>query len=431
MSLRQSAAFVPAADRERLNSRSSLNLNSAFAASLFAFSFQLVTLLSSSMPTRSDIALSAATALSAAPAPTALVGFDGFIDEIIRVVDTRHSMSHDGYTSISTIEQFAARVGSAAGKSTNIELVVHEERFGGNGPLMAGALGRLGAIVTFIGAVGRYDDPVKLHPLYTELKNRCQMVIPVAPPAHTDALEFADGKLMLGKPANVQLVTWDRLKTIVGLDALRTAIASSSLLGIVNWTMLGGVESIWQGLMSEVFPVITQRPRIFIDLSDPAKRTDEDIRRALGLLAQLNTFTPVSLGLNLAEAERIAHVVGVSAFTDSSATLGQTVMHAAKLLREELQLNTVVIHPREGAGGATATDAAWFDGPFTRDPKLSTGAGDHFNGGFALAQTLNMTLAECLAVGCATSGVYVRDALSPTRERLISFLRELPAGING
>src|SRR5262249_42551420 len=152
--------------------------------------------LPSRMPSRSDIAHAAAAALEARRAQgfrSGLIGFDGFIDSIIAVVDKRRDMSPGGYDRIREIPQFAQRVGAAAGKSTNIELVVKEDRFGGNGPLMAGALGRLGMPTTYIGAVGHEDNPGVLHPLYEELGNRCREVIPVAPPAHTDALEFDDG----------------------------------------------------------------------------------------------------------------------------------------------------------------------------------------------------------------------------------------------
>jgi sugar/nucleoside kinase (ribokinase family) len=59
-------------------------------------------------------------------------------------------------------------------------------------------------------------------------------------------------------------------------------------------------------------------------------------------------------------------------------------------------------------------------------PRLSTGAGDHFNAGFALAQAAGLPLEECLAVGTATSGAYVRDAESPTLPRLCDMLATLP-----
>lgn len=387
---------------------------------------------------RARIAASAADRLAGAvELPASLVGFDGFVDAIIQVVDRRRDMTPAGYDPIRTIPQFAARVGAAAGKSTNVELVVREERFGGNGPLLASALGRLGSPVTYIGAVGSPEDHRRLHPLYTPMLDRCRRVIPVAPPAHTDALEFEDGKIMLGQPANVQLVTWERLVQAVGEEQLADLVAAAPLLGIVNWVMMGGVEGIWRGLVRRVLPAVVRRDpsvrrRVFIDLADPAKRTDEDVRRAMGILSEMNQVVPVTLGLNHAEAERIGAAMGIDPFDDSaSRTLGAAVESTAREIRDRLGLACVVIHPREGAGaasleGAGRVESAWVDGPFTRTPRLSTGAGDHFNGGFALGQMLSMPLPESLVLGCATSGAYVRDAASPDRARVVEFLRCLP-----
>ena len=378
---------------------------------------------------RTDIARSAAAHLEAARPFQSLVGFDGFIDEIIAAVDTRHAMTPEGFSRFRTITEFASRIAAAAGKSTNIELVVEEERWGGNGPLMAGALGALGSAVTYIGAVGKPDAPTQLHPLYTEFASRCAQVIPIAPPAHTDALEFEDGKVMMGKTANVQRVTWDAITAAVGLDSLRGMIRNTRLIGIVNWTMLGGVDGIWNGLAHDILsldPGLAQSLRIFIDLSDPAKRTDADLQQALANLTKLNTFVPVTLGLNLAEAERVAATIDITSMADPSRSLDQRVQAGARDIRAALTLDCVVVHPREGAGAATAGEVAWFWGPFTPNPRLSTGAGDHFNGGFAFAQTLGLSLEESLATGCGTSGVYVRDAASPTRARLVEFLRDLP-----
>jgi hypothetical protein len=42
-----------------------------------------------------------------------------------------------------------------------------------------------------------------------------------------------------------------------------------------------------------------------------------------------------------------------------------------------------------------------------------------------LGLMLGMSVEESLAVGCGESGAYVRDAKSPTRERLVEFLRGL------
>jgi len=395
---------------------------------------------------RSETASSAAAAIAAIACPhKAVVGFDGFIDSIIHMVDTRHDMKPDGYTRLRTITAFAARCGAAAGKSTNIEQVLIEDRFGGNGPLMASAVAQLGMGVTYIGAVGSAGDgnEGKLHPVFAEFAKRCAAVLPVCGPSHTDALEFDDGKLMFNNTRAVQDVTWERIVERVGLERLRAIVEESRLLGIVNWSLQGGVPGIWRGLIGDVFAKVAAADRrVFIDLSDPAKRTDEDIAEGMGKLRELEEAPNVSvtLGLNLSEAERIAGVLGVSAFAEKNMSntshtshtshmsrAGSVLRAGAEAIRAALDLSCVVIHPREGAAAANGDgESAWFDGPFTNRPKLSTGAGDHFNGGFGFAQVHGLGLAECLAVGCAVSGAYVRDAQSPTRARLVEFLSDLP-----
>lgn len=360
----------------------------------------------------------------------ALVGFDGFIDVIIRVVDRRRTMAYEDFESIRTIEAFAERLGRAAGRSANVEFVTSEQRFGGNGPLLAGALARLGLSATYVGAVGRDDEPTRLHPIFEAFAERCREVIAIAPPCVTEACEFEDGKLMFGHAHNATLVTWQRVLEVVGLDRIRAIVESASLIGIVNWTMLGGVEGIWQGLINEVLPhVSSKRRRVFIDLSDPAKRTDTDLGRGLGLVSALNQHANVSLGLNLAESQRIANVVGVDPPEGAEGTgRHDDVCRVAGAIRGALGIDTVVIHRRDGAAAGSGSEpAVWFDGPFTRNPQLSTGAGDHFNSGFATAQVLGLGVAECLAVACATSGLYVREAASPTAIRVASFLEALPA----
>lgn len=392
--------------------------------------------MSTKAQSRVDMAHSAADALEALTddqlgALGSVVGFDGFVDSIIHVVDKRHSMAPNDYDRIHTIPEFAARCGSAANRSANLELVVKDVRFGGNGPLMSSALARLGSGVTFIGAVGLEDDWGVLDPIYKPFADRCARVLPICPPGRTDALEFDDGKIMLGKPESVQRATWERIKESVGLDAFVGMINGAGILSVVNWTLVGGVEGIWQGLMDEVFPKIDQpeKKRLFLDLSDPAKRTDADIERALGLIARMQKFLPVTLGLNLAESGRIGRVIGLHVYDDEhNRTIAEMVPDAAHLIREKLGLDCVVIHQHTGAGAANAAgESQWFAGPYTRKPRISTGAGDHFGGGFCFAQAAGLGLGESLAAACGVAGAYVRDAQSPTRERLVEFLRDLPS----
>ncbi|GDX99681.1 hypothetical protein LBMAG48_20850 [Phycisphaerae bacterium] len=373
----------------------------------------------------------AAEAIGSGRVFCALVGFDGFTDAILHAVRSRATMRVEDFSRIETITEFAERVGGAAGKSTNIELVRRELRFGGNGPLMASGLAGLGARVSYVGSIGVASDDSSGHarvdPIFAEFAKRCERVIAIGVPGHTDAVEFADGKIMFNHTANVQAVTWEAIVSGVGLREMREMVGSSVLLGVVNWSLLGGVPGIWRGLMRDVLMGMPTRVggvrrRMFVDLSDPAKRTDGDIAGMLVQLREMEGVVAVTLGLNLAEAQRVAKVVGVR--DDEAEEHAQRVARLASGLRDAIGIDTVVVHPREGAAAASAGErSVWVDGPVTANPKLSTGAGDHFNAGFAFAQASAMPLEQCVAAAAATSGAYVRDAASPTRERVAEMLR--------
>ena len=81
-----------------------------------------------------------------------LVGFDGFVDTILHVVHKRESASK--YVRKTEMRAFAKRIDAAAGHSANFEFVTQMIKLGGNGPIMANALGNYGAPVTYIGSLG-------------------------------------------------------------------------------------------------------------------------------------------------------------------------------------------------------------------------------------------------------------------------------------
>ena len=122
---------------------------------------------------------------------TAFVGLDGFVDEILHLVDVRHNA--ESFDRIPSIAKLAERLAAAAGKSTNLEAVTQRVKLGGNGPIMANALSRFGIAVTYLGALG-YPT---LHPVFADFAARAE-VHSIAPPGFTDAFEFDDGKVMIG-----------------------------------------------------------------------------------------------------------------------------------------------------------------------------------------------------------------------------------------
>jgi hypothetical protein len=313
---------------------------------------------------------------------------------------------------------FGEKVLRAAGQSSNYELYVKQTKLGGNGPIMANALGAAGLTVTYIGSLG-YPA---LHPVFTELAKNSK-AISIAEPGHTDALEFEDGKLMLGKHQSLGDVNWQNLIERVGWEQLITLVSEATLIGMVNWTMLPFMSEILGKLRSEILPKCSKKPRtLFIDLADPEKRTRGDIAAALEILSGFQPVCNVILGLNLKESTGIAEVLGIAAPKDAEAGIEQT----AGEIRAKVKVSCVVIHPRKGAAAATEKESASFAGPFVQQPKISTGAGDHFNAGFCLGRIIGLGLEESLCGGVATSGYYVRTAESPTGQQLAEFVGKLP-----
>ena len=366
-------------------------------------------------PTRQQTARRTAEKLDAASSTIAglsvLIGFDGFVDEIVAVVDQRQDFKR--FWPMTSIEQLGRRILGAAGHSSNLELVVKQVKPGGNGPIMAGTLLAAGARVTYVGACGQPN----IHPVFALLAAAAR-VISIAEPGHTDALEFDDGKIMLGKEASLDDVSWERLVGHIGRQGLVDLVNASALVAMVNWTELPHMSDIWAHLAAEIFPLSVGRRQMFIDLADPEKRTAADIAEALELLRRFGAWVDVTLGLNLKEAQAIGTVLDIAYRSDTADGLERL----AAMIRQQVDLACVVIHPRDGASAATAEGTASIVGPFLAHPKISTGAGDHFNAGFALGQLLSFSLAESLCVGVASSGYYVRTARSPSLAELCAAL---------
>jgi len=345
----------------------------------------------------------------------ALVGLDGFVDTILHVVGQRDSATK--FTRMSGMREFAARIDAAAGHSANFEFVTQMVKLGGNGPIMANALDSYGIPVTYLGNLGWPN----VHPVFADFAARAT-VHSIAEPGYTDAIEFDDGKLMCGKHESLKEVNWSNLTKHVPLEQLTRIFGESSLIALVNWTMLTHMTAIWQKLLTSVAPLLTgERRWIFFDLADPAKRSREDIAGALRQISKFQKHFRVILGLNLAESRQVGSVLGLEAPEE---TYGTVTHHAARI-REALGIDTVVVHPTHFAAASDMNGATHIEGPFTAKPKLTTGAGDHFNAGFCIGRLLGLDLAASLQIGVATSGYYVRNARSPRFDDLRKFLKTL------
>ncbi|KAF0094328.1 MAG: hypothetical protein E1N59_2044 [Puniceicoccaceae bacterium 5H] len=346
------------------------------------------------------------TKTSRAAEKHALLGFDGFVDKIMKVVQSRQGQGR-AFEAMTEITQFGDRINAAAGESANIELYPEMEKLGGNGPIMANAVRAGGIDTTYIGALGQ-----PLEPVFADFAKQCK-VVSVCNPGVTHALEFDDGKIMLGMTAPLDEITYERILDTMGEGAFLDAISRADLIGLVNWTMIPNMTTLFNDLLTKVLPNLGPKEGgryFFFDLADPAKRAPSDILSVLKTIPRFCAHGSVTLGLNLAEARQISRVLNMS----EQSSNGEEIRLMAERIREELDLTCVVVHPRNGAAASTKEGSWWVDGPFCAKPLISTGAGDHFNAGFSTAQAIGLSIPACLTVAVSTSGQYVRTAKSPS-----------------
>jgi sugar/nucleoside kinase (ribokinase family) len=373
--------------------------------------------------TARETALSAAQVLRGAGETLgntpALLGFDGFIDTILHVVDQRASATE--YTRVLTLEEYGRRISAAAGQSTNVEVVAQTVKLGGNGPIMANAMATLGLPVTYCGMTG-YPQT---HPVFQDFSHSAHL-LPLCEPALTDAYEFDDGKLIVGKHATVAEVSYETLVARVGEDTWSAVWNASKFIGMVNWTMLPHLTALWKTLQKHSANDLGEPKTIFFDLADPEKRTREDLVEGLETLSSFAPAHKVVLGLNEKEGIQVAAALEIPHIAGDDPR--EVVSNTARAIREKLGVAACVIHPTAFAAASTPEATSSVGGPWIAKPKISTGAGDHFNAGFCLGMLAGGTLDDALQIGVATSGFYVRNAASPSRLQLIDFLQELAQG---
>ncbi len=354
--------------------------------------------------------------LGQVPSLTAFVGLDGFVDEILHVVDKRTDSTT--YTRVPTIASYAERLAAAAGKSTNIELVNVLTKLGGNGPIMANALASFGMQVTYLGSLG-YPA---IHPVFETFQKRAK-VHSICGPGLTDALEFDDGKLMVGKHYTLKEVTWENILRRFGLGPFQENFGTANLVGFVNWTMLPFMSDIWETVQSDVCPRLKGPRRwLFVDLADPEKRLPQDIRRALGLITKFQEHFDVILGLNEKEAHEVGHVLGFECSGDAPESLAELSM----AIHRAVPVNTLVVHPVSYALAVSAGEVSVVKGLVCSKPKITTGAGDHFNSGFCLGKLLGFDNAASVLCGVTASGHYVRTAQSSSVADLAKTMEQWP-----
>ena len=344
---------------------------------------------------------------------TATLGFDGFIDSIVRVV--RGFAPDREPLHFRSKREFGDKIIDLGAHNASFELTDVATKIGGNGPNTAHALGRLGLRVNCIGMLGH----PRLDSVFAAMDANCTLHS-FADPTHTTAIEFDDGKVLLARSDLLRRLDWSSVRDVIGLDRLVALYGGSDIIGFTNWGELEHATEIWEGVEREILSAADplRRRIVFFDLADPTRR-DRDIGRVLALIGRLSAGNETVLCLNRNEAHALARQLAIAASADFE--------QAGAAIREAVGVDTLVIrdpHVAMAWTGAGFAKTATFHTPA---PLISTGSGDNFNAGYCFARLAGFDTRAALVVASAVAGLYVATGRSPTRGEVVDFLRTAAA----
>ncbi len=364
------------------------------------------------------------------------VGFDGFVDTLVRPVRSTGDSEHRYFQSIG---EFASYLKGKEGKSCSIELEKITEKLGGNAAIYAQAISRLGIHTKCLGAFG-YPEPL---PLFQTEESDVEL-ISISNPGICTALEFDDGKIMLSENEGINDLDYERIVRYAGEEPLYRMINESAMVSLMNWSEVPGCTGIWTGFLENIFPRLpkNERKKMFIDISDCSRRSNEDIRQMLELIRDFADYCEITLSLNYNEFEIVSSVMNAgdgeantgsgqaagdgttnhSGSADGLAACDEAMEQQGRILCESCGLQYLIIHLRDGAYAFTKNISYYVDNRYVKHPLISTGGGDNFNAGLVYGIINGMGIEAAMTLGNAASGFYISHGRSATMNELSEYI---------
>ena len=345
----------------------------------------------------------------------AWVGLDGFVDKIICPVRERFGVDNR-FVPYANLSDFGEKIEQASGSNLNIELYTKAEKMGGNGPLLANMLANLGVSVKYVGSLG-----TPIHPVFKDFIVKTKAVS-IGLFGESQALEFQDGKLILGHTQPLDSITYEHIVQHVSEADLINSYNEADLISFQNWTMTMHLTDILQKVLSRIWEKLEDRKQriCFFDLADPAKRSEEDVKALLRLLPEFKSKAKVFLGVNRSEALYVGKLLRCSTPKKPS-----DYRSYLKKLRDILGIEGVIMHCRDGAWASVGKETAFAPPQKAKQLTCLTGSGDHFNGGMLCGFLMHLSLEQCLTLGHITSVLYIETGRTPSLAEVRSFYQKV------
>ena len=345
----------------------------------------------------------------------AWVGWDGFVDKIISPVQERFGLGNH-FVPFKTLSDFGEKIQQSSASNLNIELYTKTEKMGGNGPLLANALAHLGLYVDYIGALG-----TPIHPVFQNFVKKVHATT-LGTFGESQALEFQDGKLILGNTQALDDITYEHIISHIPEASLLEIYDKADLICFQNWTMTMHLTDILQKILMRIWGNLSYNEHriCFFDLADPAKRSKSDVKTLLELLPKFKSKSKVFLGLNRSEALYMAQ--WMPHYFNKKPDISTQYLQE---LRKMLNIDGVIVHCRDGAWASIGEEVAFAPPQKAKQLTCLTGSGDHFNGGMLCGFLMHLSLEQCLTLGHITSVLYIETGETPSLSAVRSFYQKI------
>jgi len=338
-----------------------------------------------------------------------LAGFDGFIDTIVKPV---RKFGADGkFEYFDTIAEFGTFIGEHSHKSTSIQYEIKRRKPGGNTPNFIMALDALCLNPTAVGMLS--TEAGDIDPIFMELGNRRYSYLAAGT---ATAFEFSDGKIFFSS-ASVPGINRDEkifTRLVNAFPQFSEAVAAADLIAFLNWSELPFAQDLWHDIyIHAISPAETDKTRfVFFDLSDTSAKSPSEIEELLTLIKKISERRKTILSLNKNEALDICTKIICTEITE---IIDQhcSVADTAELLFRRISIDELVVHQHTESMSLSEEGMVTEHCVFNKNPKISTGAGDHFNAAYCYASLAGLPAAEKLRFANAYSGAYIAKGASP------------------
>lgn len=336
----------------------------------------------------------------------ALLGLDGMIDEVWKIIKERRGKDPSYFLSLKEFGELLVERGEGG-----ISCEVEKKRSspGGFTNNTGQALGRMGITTTLLGMFGLLE--MDLHFQYLE---NLAATISLGDPVISTIYEFHDGKILLPHLTKLRNLQWNEILEGVGKEKLKNLLRETHLFSLGYWSNMPFFDEI---LLNFSFYFTSSRPcHLFFDPGNLMKRSPKEIKKTLEIFKDLDHKHPLTLSLNLHEGEILQKIQGIEK------SKGE---HALLALKESLQLTWIVVHSPSSATLLGEEDALSLEQDLCGSPARTTGAGDTFNAGLITGSILNLSPLNRLALATALASVYVREGENIGRERVFAEIHRL------